>query len=428
MSPPDYNISHIIADCKPGANYGPESQLACALGCQVEEPGLEEALLPWSSPNIKRLAPTLWHSMCRGGQHFSLAFVAVLRGGRLYWKCCSLPQECETGGQEVNGDVAQDPELWLQVVLDVARAARLPDMDFCFNTGDQPFTLREKWPPVPQLHWVSSPSYWGIAVPNPFHLKALSRNELGDASDSLLAHHIPWEERLDRVFWRGAVSGPDHILDSGIHVMPRLQLQRLARAHPDLFDIAFTDIDDEMDRNVIGGRKNKAWKHIKRTLNRSKHVDFRKELPRRKYVINVSAVLSSWRLIELIASGALLILQEDPTREVLYDWLVPWEHYVPVQYELSDLVPKLQWLRENDVVAKRIAAQGFDRFATRARREDIYCYVWRVLRSLLRIAGPAEWDLRQFREFRGKAALQAPGRPQLAELVDSWRAANAVEL
>ena len=56
-------------------------------------------------------------------------------------------------------------------------------------------------------------------------------------------------------------------------------------------------------------------------------------------MINVSAVLSSWRLIELLASGALLLLQEDADREVLKDWLVPWEHFIPVNYELSDLVP-----------------------------------------------------------------------------------------
>lgn len=34
--------------------------------------------------------------------------------------------------------------------------------------------------------------------------------------------------------------------------------------------------------------------------------------------------------------------------EWYYDILKPWVHYVPVKRDLSDLVEKIEWLKEND--------------------------------------------------------------------------------
>jgi len=38
-----------------------------------------------------------------------------------------------------------------------------------------------------------------------------------------------------------------------------------------------------------------------------------------------------------------------------YDELVPWEHYVPVAHDLSDLFEKIDWLREHDDEARKIS-------------------------------------------------------------------------
>lgn len=47
--------------------------------------------------------------------------------------------------------------------------------------------------------------------------------------------------------------------------------------------------------------------------------------------------------------------------EIHKDWLVPNEHYIPVEMDLSDLGTKVKWAMENDAEAKRIAmnAQNF---------------------------------------------------------------------
>ena len=47
---------------------------------------------------------------------------------------------------------------------------------------------------------------------------------------------------------------------------------------------------------------------------------------------------------------------------VFYEWyqreLSPWEHYVPFDGTGEDLLSKLQWAKEHDMEAQRIAANG----------------------------------------------------------------------
>lgn len=417
---PVYNISGILSACRSGGNLDAEQNFACSLACVAEEPTLEEAFAPWSQLRGERLPDTLWRSMCKASGSYTQAYSATLRSGRLFWTCCSQGEDhCEPGMYEQDGQRFSDVELLLQVVLDIAQATGLPDLTFNFNTGDQPFTDRDAWAPVPQFHWVSSASHWGVPMPTPFHLKALVAGRLGGAHERLSASHVPWDRRDGRVFWRGELSGPDHLFASSLGTLPRLQLQRLVLEFPELFDVGFTGVDEEMEVALGPDADGKAWKRVRRKLNIARHQDFRQVLQRYKYLINVSAVLSSWRLVELLTSGALLLLQEDSTREVLFDWLVPWEHFIPVRYDLGDLVPKLRWLQSHDDEARQIADRAFKRFALRVRREDTYCYVWRALRSVSAIAGPdpgAPGRGRGWREFTGREALAKDSRDLWARL------------
>ena len=105
-------------------------------------------------------------------------------------------------------------------------------------------------------------------------------------------------------------------------------------------------------------------------------------MPRYRYLINVAAVLSAWRLAEMLATGSLILMQESADREVILEWLTPWVHYVPVSQGLSDLVPKLIWLEEHPQEAEAIATRGFEHFSRRVRRQDTLCYLWQAFRAV----------------------------------------------
>mmetsp|Transcript_26863 Transcript_26863/g.48444 ORF Transcript_26863/g.48444 Transcript_26863/m.48444 type:complete len:646 (+) Transcript_26863:90-2027(+) len=62
--------------------------------------------------------------------------------------------------------------------------------------------------------------------------------------------------------------------------------------------------------------------------------------------------------IEKLALPGLLFHHMTPTKDWFHDLLVPWEHYVPVEMDLSDLRNKFEWAESHPVEAKQIAEQG----------------------------------------------------------------------
>ena len=111
-----------------------------------------------------------------------------------------------------------------------------------------------------------------------------------------------------------------------------------------------------------------------------------------KYVINVDGVSAAWRVTGLLASGALLIKQESPYFEHYYPLMKPWVHYVPVRFDLQDLVQKVQWAKTHDTEVQKIIANAVRLSRTRLRQQDAQCYMWRTLRSLANLQDKAVRD------------------------------------
>ncbi|KAJ7614515.1 hypothetical protein FB45DRAFT_874040 [Roridomyces roridus] len=79
------------------------------------------------------------------------------------------------------------------------------------------------------------------------------------------------------------------------------------------------------------------------------------------YVLNVDGHTFSGRYLGLLKSG-LLVFKTTGFTEYFSDWLRPYEHYIPVKVDLSDLVDRIRWAIDNDDEAERIQQAG-QRFA-----------------------------------------------------------------
>merc|ERR1712032_1252014 len=144
----------------------------------------------------------------------------------------------------------------------------------------------------------------------------------------------------------------------------------LANKHPHLFDVGITDVDPEFLQHSGNRQKVQA---LVDSLHMTGHVNSKQQSPKYRYIINTAAVLSSWRLSEMLTTGSVLLLQESSDYELIYAWLTPWEHYVPINQGMGDLVDKIEWLEQHPDVAEAIAKAGFDFFTRRVRRQDTYC-------------------------------------------------------
>ncbi|CAE7806475.1 POGLUT2, partial [Symbiodinium necroappetens] len=302
-----------------------------------------------------------------------LAFIGVVREGQVLYHCCS--SECESPPLLKEPPVT-DVEALLSLVAEVAE--ELPEMVFLFNTGDQPFVDKVYWSPIPQFHWVRSAGHWTIPLPNPYHLRAHAQHLLGDFPQHR-DHHMPWAKKIPKIYWRGQLSAPDHFLKEDMGTLPRVRLMKLAKDFPDLFDVGITSVDREMYRTI---GKAGAKQLVKQLGGEARYEKLRKIMPRYRYLINVAAVLSAWRLAEMLATGSLILMQDSADREVILEWLTPWVHYVPISQGLSDLVPKVKWLEDHQEEAEAIARRGFEHFSQRVRRHDTLCYLWQAFQAV----------------------------------------------
>jgi hypothetical protein len=147
----------------------------------------------------------------------------------------------------------------------------------------------------------------------------------------------PWSERKSVLFWRGCNSGAERPLN--------IRMQTVAK----LRDVPGTNVKLTHNRNVLDRRPMLDSDYAPEWCGLSTHFQF-------KYlaIIDGSGIASNHQWI--FGSGSVPIMITHPSNQYWFSkWLVPMKNYVPVKYDLSDLLPKLQWLQDNDGQAEEIA-------------------------------------------------------------------------
>jgi len=215
---------------------------------------------------------------------------------------------------------------------------------------------------------------------------------------------IPWEDRRPRLFWRGTNSNcmpscsivqvahggaswasclSDYDCNatwnwSNWHNTPRGRLVLLSQFVEDI-DARWTGTSQAMDPAL--------WRYFEGHNLTGPPLPLL-EQARWRFALNIDGTGNGDRIYWQLLAGAVVLVQESP----LVSWLVgdpmnpqdaamrPFEHYVPVRYDLSDLTARLTWLRANDDEGWRIAQAG-RRFAIRHLGYDnVLEYVDRAVR------------------------------------------------
>ncbi|MCX7304199.1 MAG: glycosyl transferase family 90 [Hyphomicrobiales bacterium] len=172
-----------------------------------------------------------------------------------------------------------------------------------------------------------------------------------------------WAVREDTIIWRGTTTGVGQISgtqmsgdDAGL--LQRTRMCLILRATPGV-DVKFAGVaqsdDPECDRRRLQDAGILAG-----------YVDPMTWLVR-KFALDVDGNTNAWsNLFTRLLAGCCVIkiASLQGYRQWYYDELKPWQHFVPVKADLSDLSEKLDWCRMNDAECARIAASGRD-FAVR---------------------------------------------------------------
>jgi hypothetical protein len=179
-----------------------------------------------------------------------------------------------------------------------------------------------------------------------------------------------WEDRKPIVYWRGCLSG-GYAPTTRTRVVWELYDYpsadvKLTRAH---------NMDPEHQGRLIYEDDTRFYDE---TRGLSEHV-------KHKYILildgNCIASAHQW----VFASGSVPIMVTHPGNDYWFKkYLKPGFHYVPVQYDLSDLREKIEWLISNDIAAKKIANNAMEFAKTILSSEFQHGY---LMREINRVAG-----------------------------------------
>ncbi|KAK7051881.1 CAP10 domain-containing protein [Favolaschia claudopus] len=182
---------------------------------------------------------------------------------------------------------------------------------------------------------------------------------------------VPWEGKKGQLYWRGMSNG-GMIIDSNYHHYARFKLIDIGRAHPALMDVAITLFAE----TLCGEGCNRTA--IMEEYNITKEGQPRENLYNYKYAMDVDGTTFSGRFLGLLRSGS-LVFKSTIFEEYFNDWIRPYEHYIPVLPDLSDLVEKIEWANANPEEAHSIQLRGAE-VARRVMTDDQNdCYYFAVL-------------------------------------------------
>jgi hypothetical protein len=208
------------------------------------------------------------------------------------------------------------------VVLNLGDADQVPGLAFCSFTPET--TL------VPDTYFMDTEAY------------ALTRKAYRETG-------TPWRDRRPVAFWRGATTGQRP--QAEWRSLPRVRLCEITRDSA-LFDVALSQVTQIRDPDIAA--------EIAASGLLRDHVPVN-SFNRYRFHIDIDGNSNSWPgfFQKLLTGGPVLkVASERGYRQWYYDRLVPWENFVPVAADMSDLVEHTVWLMENDATAREIGAQG----------------------------------------------------------------------
>lgn len=165
---------------------------------------------------------------------------------------------------------------------------------------------------------------------------------------------ISWNERTDDIVWRGGINGcglhaVDDFLQDNLGVVQRLRMAMKCKS-PDVdIDFRFARNPPIIDEPVLS------------------NAGFLADLipmhdwGSKKFAIDIDGYSNTWdNFIHRLKLGCCVLKVDSQYgfRQWYYNDLTPYEHYIPIKADLSNLAEQVDWVRANDAQAREIAANG----------------------------------------------------------------------
>jgi hypothetical protein len=164
---------------------------------------------------------------------------------------------------------------------------------------------------------------------------------------------IPWESKINKIFWRGNASGEVPYNIKNISELTRMKLVMLSRIFPKYIDAKFDNYSSQFSNDKSGRNLKKAIDIL--NLKTDHKINILENL-QYKYLISVDGSEATGTMLPWIMSSNSLLLKPNSDKlQWFYPALKENFHYVSLKHDLTDIHTKFLWLESNqDKIAQII--------------------------------------------------------------------------
>ncbi|OGN59705.1 MAG: hypothetical protein A3F40_04545 [Chlamydiae bacterium RIFCSPHIGHO2_12_FULL_27_8] len=168
-----------------------------------------------------------------------------------------------------------------------------------------------------------------------------------------------WEKKKNIAFWRGA-----------LHTDERTKLCDISLDYKNHLDAGL---------GTEHSIKKEHEKFFRGYIKREDQLNY-------KYLPVLDGIMCTyngyqWRLL----SNSVVFKQESDEEQWFYDLLKPYTHYIPIKRDMSDLIDRIDFARENDSKCKEISENATKFIIENLTFEDVYLYLFKTLENYSKI-------------------------------------------
>ena len=281
----------------------------------------------------------------------------------------------------------------------------IPDIEFFVNRRDFPLLKRdytepydnifdsashplvshryEKYSPI--LGGAVSSKYADVPIPTWEDWSRIGEAEgkyFTKCSGDYTIPNIPWGDKVPTAVFRGGSTG----CGVTIQTNPRLKAAFLSSTSPmdedkiPLLDAGITNWNLR-PRKIQGQRYLTTIEIDKLPFGLVKYLT-QEEQAMYKYRLCLDGHVTAFRLSCDLGSGSVVILPDSEWSIWFMKFLKPYEHYIPVKKDLSDLIEKIRWCKENDLECLKITQNAKRFYDTYLSKKGVLDYIQKTLIEL----------------------------------------------
>ncbi|KAL3938058.1 MAG: hypothetical protein SGBAC_006959 [Bacillariaceae sp.] len=189
--------------------------------------------------------------------------------------------------------------------------------------------------------------------------------ELQRMADNTAYPIINFTDRCTTPIWRGSAwsePGPintedeSKILEQLAQKSTRIRTVLYSKDHPEMLDSRISD-----SKNGLMNEKGLWRKNTTNGLNKVLPIH---SIPSREYYTQFQTALvlcgrgAPFRTPIHLSTETAVVLQTCPYQEWYQGYMIPWEHYIPLDHDLNNLSETMEWVRDHPVELESIAKNG----------------------------------------------------------------------